>query len=82
MAAQQEFCINVFVPSWPCLRYMLAFAALMCNNSRIRTALCTTYHSTRQTAQTQGLGEDSFDMLTKTIAEQPSLTQYERPMYQ
>ena len=29
----------------------------------------------------QNLEEDSFDMLYKIIAELPSLTQYERPMY-
>ena len=40
------------------------------------------YHSTHQTAQTQNLDdEDSFDMLYKMIAEQPFLTQYERPIY-
>ena len=32
-------------------------------------------------AQTQNLDEDSLACFTKIIAEQPSLTQYEQPMY-
>ena len=36
---------------------------------------------TNKTAETQNLDGDSFDSFTIIIAEQPSLTQYKRPMF-
>ena len=62
-------CQNCFCPSWRCLHCMMAFAGgrelSQQSNNHVSALHCV------------NLDKESFDMLYKMIAEQPSLTQYE-----
>ena len=61
-------CQNWFCPSWRCLCCMMAFVGAFTTKQQLMHPQCFVYY-------------DNFYMPDKKIAEQPSLIQYERPMY-
>ena len=66
-------CQNCVCPSWHCVRCMMAFAGAFTTKQRFMHLHCIVYNSK--------LGRRVLTCFTNMIAEQPSLTQYERPMY-
>ena len=67
-------CQNWFCPSWRCLCCMMAYAGAFTTKQQLMHPQCFVYYD-------KTWMKTVLTCFTKMIAEQPSLTQYERPMY-
>ena len=77
MAAQQLFCKNMsklFLPSWRCLRCMMAFAGAFTTKQQFMHPHCIVNYDKTGT-------KTVLKCFTKMMAEQPSLTLCGQPMY-
>ena len=67
-------CQTWFCPSWRCLCCVMAFAGAFTTKQQLMHPHCFVYYD-------KTWMKTVLTCFTKMIAEQPSLTQYERPMY-
>ena len=67
-------CKNWVCPSWRCLCCMMAFVGAFTTKQQLMHQHCFVYYDKTWL-------KTVLTCFTKIIAEQPSLTQYERPMY-
>ena len=65
---------NWFCPSWRCLRCMMAFAGAFTTKQQLMHPHCFVYYD-------KTWMKTILTCFTKMIADQPSLTKFERPMY-